>query len=336
MRTRTPLHHHLLGRRAVLAGSLALARPARSAERPTIRLGLVQFGSVQWIADVIRRHGLDAAHEFTLAPVPLAGTDAGRVAIIGGQADIVVLDWPFVAVQRGMGTRLCFAPLSSSSGGIVARPDAGIRGLADLKDRRLGVAGGPADKSWLLVQAAAKKQTGLDLAQSAQIAYGTPPLLGAKLQQGELDAVLTFWNFAAQLEAAGFAQVISVADCAVSMGLPARLGLIGFVFREDWATGGPAMEGFLAAAAQAERLLATSDAEWTAVRPLMGNPDDKLFALLRARFTAGVTDRADPAAQERDAARLFALIKETGGTRATGGLEEFPSGVFWRPGRTAG
>jgi NitT/TauT family transport system substrate-binding protein len=70
---------------------------------------------------VIRRHRLDAAHGFTLATVPLASTDASRVAIMAGQADIVVLDWPFVAVQRGAGTKLCFAPFSSSSGGIMVR-----------------------------------------------------------------------------------------------------------------------------------------------------------------------------------------------------------------------
>src|ERR1700722_16551610 len=151
-----------LGRRGILAAGLALAGHARAAGRPTIRLGLVQFGTVQWIADVIRRHGLDTAHGFPLATVPLASTDAGRIAIMGGQADIVVLDWPFTAVQRGAGTKLCFAPLSSSSGGIMVRANSPIHTLADLKGKQLGVAGGPVDKSWLVVQAAARNQAGVD------------------------------------------------------------------------------------------------------------------------------------------------------------------------------
>ncbi len=329
------------GRRATLLAGLALAGglvspPAHTAEPPTIRLGLVQFGTVQWIAETIRRHALDAAHGFTLATIPLASTDSGRIAIMGDQADIVVLDWPFVAIQRGAGTKLCFAPLSSASGGIMARQDAGIHTLADLNGKRLGVAGGPADKSWLVVQAAARKQ-GLDLANAATIAYGAPPLLGAKLHQGELDAVLTFWNFAARLETEGCVQAISVAECAMALGLPPRLNLIGFVFREDWATApASAIDGFIAAAAQAQHILANSPDEWRAIRPLMGAPDDLLFARLRERFSAGVAGLSNPAQQQDDAARLFAILKETGGTRATGGLESLPPGLFWHTGHGAG
>ena len=288
---------------------------------------------MQWLADVIRRHGLDAAHGFALAPVPLAGTDAGRVAIMGGQADIVVLDWPFVAAQRAAGTRLCFAPLSTSSGGIMAPADAGIHALSDLRGRRLGVAGGPADKSWLVVQAAARK-SGIDLATAAQVAYGAPPLLGAKLRQGELDAVLTFWNFAAQLEVAGYVQAISVAQCAEALGLSGRLGLVGFVFREEFAARGGEIDGFLAASREAEQVLARSDEEWQAIRPLTGNADDRLLGRLRERFVAGVSDVPDAAAQEQAARQLFAIIKATGGARATDGAEELPpaySGVRAAP-----
>jgi NitT/TauT family transport system substrate-binding protein len=303
-----------LGRRAILAGVAALAVPAVAADLPTIRLGLVQFGTVQWIADVIRRHGLDTAHRFRLTPVPLASPDAGRIAIMGRQAEIVVLDWPFVAVQRASGTRLSFSPLSSATGGIMVKPGSDIRSLAHLKGKRLGVAGGPIDKSWLVMQAAARKLHALDLTAATQVAYGAPPLLEAKLVQGELDAVLTYWNFA-----------------AVSLDLPPRLGLIGFVFREDWAARtGSGIDGFLAAAAEAQRILATSPAEWDAIRPLMGAPDDLLFARLRARFVAGVMTPADDAAQEKSAAALFALLRHTGGARATEGLEQLPSGVFWR------
>lgn len=326
-----------LGRRAILAGVPALAVPAHATDLPAIRLGLVRFGTVQWIAEVIRRHGLDAAHRFRLAAVPLASPEAGRIAIMGGQAEIVVLDWPFVAAQRGRGTRLSFAPLSASTGGIMVTPGSDFRSLADLEGKRLGVAGGPIDKSWLVVQAAARKLHALDLTAATQLAYGAPPLLEAKLVQGELDAVLTYWSFAARLEAQGYIQAISVADCAVALGLPPRLGLIGFVFREDWAAGtGSGIDGFLAAAAEAQRILAASPAEWDAIRPLMGAPDDPLFARLRARFVAGVMTPADDAAQEKSAAALFALLRHTGGARATEGLERLPAGVFWRGAHAGG
>ena len=151
----------------------------------------------------------------SLATVKLANTSAGRVALMAGAADVVVSDWLFVAAQRAAGTPLCFAPFSTATGGVVVRGGSPIRSFADLKGRRLGIAGGPVDKSWLILQAAAHAR-GIDLAATARVVYGAPPLLGAKLEQGELDAVLTYWNFVARLEAAGGREVIPVAACAAS------------------------------------------------------------------------------------------------------------------------
>jgi NitT/TauT family transport system substrate-binding protein len=326
-----------IGRRACLAAPLAAslapsASPA-AAERaslPVLRLGILQFGTAQWVADVIRRHRMDAAHGFTLQAARLANTDAGRVALLAGGADVVVSDWPFVAVQRASGNRLCFAPFSSATGGIMVRAGAPIRSLADLRGRSLGVAGGPLDKSWLLVQAAGRMGTPpIDLAASTRIAYGAPPLLDAKLMQGELDAVLTFWNFAARLRAASYREAIDVADCARALGLPPRLGLLGFVFHQEWAEAHrQVLDGFLDAAMAAQALMARSDAEWSALRPLMDAPDPALFAALRDGFVAGI-GHPTAAEEQATAARVLAILLRTGGRRATGGIAALPSGVFW-------
>jgi NitT/TauT family transport system substrate-binding protein len=288
----------------------------------------LQFGTVQWVADVILRNHLDAQHGFTLQTLKLANTEAARIALMAGSADVVVTDWTMVASQRAAGNKLCFAPFSSAVGGIMVRQDSPARTLADLKDRTLGVAGGPLDKSWLIVRAAGQAQ-GVDLASASHIVYGASPLLAAKLQQGELDAALTYWNFAAKLEAVGFRQMLSVADCARDLGLPSHLGLLGFVFHEDWANQNrPAIDGFLDAAADAERRLADSESEWQAVRPLMSAPDNALFASLKRRFIEGV---AHPSAKEeqRTAERVFAILTQTGGAEAADGLSKLPDGIFW-------
>ena len=305
-------------------------RKARAAESaPEVRLGILQFGTVQWVADVIRRHALDTKHGFALNTVTLANTDAGRVSLMAGASDVVASDWPFVAVQRAAGTKLCFAPFSSSSGGIMTGAQSAIRGLADLRGRKLGVAGGPVDKSWLIVQAAGRATQNIDLAAVADVVYGAPPLLGAKLRQGELDAVLTFWNFAADLEATGFRQAVSVAQCAEALGISPRISLVGFVFHEDWAKANqPAIDGFLAAVNDAERLLGQSDEEWLAIRPLMNAGGDTLFARLRDRFRDG-TSHEDMAGQQKAAETMFKVLHDTGGSRATGGIDTLPPGVFW-------
>lgn len=325
-----------LGRRAWLRGSLATMLAATGRGRDargtaSLRLGVLQFGTVQWLADVIRRNALDSAHGIVLRTTTLANNDAGRISLMADTTDVVVADWPFVATQRTAGTNLCFAPFSSASGAIMAPSGTRITGLADLKRKRLGVAGGPTDKSWILVLAAGRSTAATDLATEANVVYGAPPLLNAKLQQGELDAVLTFWNFSARLEAAGYRQVISVGDCASALGLPPALSLVGFVFHQEWAEQNRAeIDGFLAAAAEADRLLATSEAEWRAVRPLMDAPDDALFESLRRRFVAGIA-HPSKAEQEQTAAKLFEIVLKTGGLRATGGLSALPSGIFWPP-----
>ena len=320
-----------VGRRAALGGTAALlaARHPAAAAPPAVRLGILQFGTVQWVGDIMQRHRLDAANGFTLASTTLANTDAGRVALLANTADVVVLDWMFVAAQRAAGNRLCFAPFSSATGGIIAAAGSPIRSLADLPKRRLGIAGGPVDKSWLITRAAAQHATGQDLSATADVVYAAPPLLNAKLMQQELDAVLTYWNFAARLEAADYRQVVSVDDCAQTLGLPQGMSLIGFVFHQDWAERNPAaISGFLAAAAAVDDLLAASPAEWQQIRPLMNAQDDKLFERLRQRFTAGIT-HPSAAAQEHAASLLFDVLLRTGGVHATDGLQQLPSGIFW-------
>jgi NitT/TauT family transport system substrate-binding protein len=327
MKRQEPAVRRDFGRRGLFAlpGLLLAVRDA------TVRLGLVQFGTLQWVAETIRHRNLAARHGVSLVPRIMASTESARVALLAGEADIVASDWPFAAAQRAAGTKLCFAPFTTALGGVMVPAGSPVHGLADLAGRRLGVAGGPLDKSWLMVQAAARGTAGIDLATTARIAYGAPPLLGAKLQQGELDAVLTFWTFAARLEASGFREAISVADCAALLGLPRSMSMVGFVFHEDWARGNrDAIDGFLAAVADAEQALARSDDAWAAIRPLMDAPDDALFRSLRRRFIAGIVPPS-AAGQQEVAARVLQVLLKAGGTRATAGLTELPPGVFWDP-----
>jgi NitT/TauT family transport system substrate-binding protein len=324
------LKNPAITRRFCLTAGTALLAASRTAHAAAdVRLGILQFGTVQWVADIITRHALDRENDVALSTVTLANTDAGRVALMAGAADVVASDWMFVATQRAAGTRLCFAPFSSATGGIMVSGASPIHSLADFSGRKIGVAGGPADKSWLIVRAAAKAAHGIDLTRAANVVYGAPPLLNAKLTQGELDAVLTYWNFAARLEAANFRQVLSVDDCARSLGLPAPMSLVGFVFHEDWANRNTAaINGFLSAVAAADKLLAASDQEWQQIRPLMNAPDEALAQRLRQRFVDGIT-RPSAQAQEQAAVQVFEVLQRSGDPKATDGLQQLPSGMFW-------
>ena len=74
--------------------------------------------------------------------------------------------------------------------------------------------------------------------------------------------------------------------------------------------------------------MATSDAEWPALRPLMNASDPALYAALRAGFIAGI-GHPSAAEEQATAAHVFAILLRTGGRRATGGLAALPGGIFW-------
>jgi len=320
----------LLRRDLLAAAGAAIPSIAGAAQPlPELRLGVLAFGTVQWVARVIQGHSLDRAHGFVLVTEPLGNNDGAKVALLGGGVDVIVSDWLFVGTERARGLPISFAPFSSATGGVVVGHNSALRGPEDLAHCRLGVAGGPYDKSWLIVRAAAKREKGIDPAATADLAYAAPPLLSAKLIQGGLDAVLTYWNFVAALEVAGFRTLLTVASSAVRLGLPAHPPFIGYVFKETWAQKNPQLiDGFLAASAAAEDLLVRSDENWNAIRPLMHADDERLFARLKAGFRVGVA-RTSPSAEAAAADRLFAILHATGGNAATGGLSRLPSGVFW-------
>lgn len=321
----------LVTRRTLLvtAGALTPFAAGVAAPLPDVRLGLLAFGTIRWVASVIRSHGLDHAHGFNLVVEPFATNDSAKVALLGDAVDIIVSDWLFVGIERAQSLALSFAPFTSATGAIVLDRDSPVRGFKDLAHRRLGVAGGPYDKSWMMVRAAAKREAGIDLARVADVVYAAPPLLSANLTQGALDAVLTYWSFVAALEVQGFRPLITVSACAKALGLSAHPPIGGYVFKQAWAEKNlHLIDGFLAASTAAKDLLAHSDQAWDAIRPLMHAKDDRLFALLKAGFRAGLV-HTNATKEAAAADRLFAILHAFGGQAATGGIDRLPPGVFW-------
>ena len=131
-----------------------------------VRLATVASGTVAWEADTIIKNGLDKKYGLMLSVVPVAGKQSADVMLAGGEADIIVTDWIWVSRQRNAGADYTFIPYSRSVGSILVKGDSAIKSLADLKGRKIGIAGGPTDKSWILFQALAKKDLSFDLAPS--------------------------------------------------------------------------------------------------------------------------------------------------------------------------
>ncbi|TXH69624.1 MAG: ABC transporter substrate-binding protein [Thiothrix sp.] len=294
-----------------------------------VRVGVLEFGTVNWELDVLKEQKLDTTNNFELEVVPVASADAATVALLGGSVDIIVTDWIWVAQQRAAGLDYVLFPYSTAVGSLLANPKANIKTLAELKGKKLGVAGGAKDKSWLLLRAYAQQQNQIDLAKEAEIQYGAPPLLNEVMQKGELDAVLNFWNFAARLQDDGLETLITVPQVLEGLGIQKDLPMIGWVFSEEWALDHEAAaKGFLSASYAAKKIMKDSDEEWVRIRPKMKADKDSVFSALRDAFRAGIpTCFGDK--QQAAATQTFKLLADLGGKDLVGEVKELPQGVFY-------
>lgn len=295
-----------------------------------VKVGLLKYGTVNWELKSMKANGLDAANGIEAAVVPFASGDATKIALQGGEVDVIVSDWLWVSRQRASGQDLTFVPYSSSVGAIMVPGDSPISSLAELKGQKIGVAGGPLDKSWLLLQGMAKQEHGLDLAAENEIVFGAPPLLAEKTREGELTAMLNFWHYCARLEAVGFKRLVSAAEAAAALGASGDVSAIGYVFSDKWAEENPeAAMGFVKASRATKALLNDSDEEWVRLGE-SGAIKDKPEArdVLRDRFREGIPGRAI-AEEITDAATVYGILAELGGSKLVGDSPTMVDGTYW-------
>jgi NitT/TauT family transport system substrate-binding protein len=294
---------------------------------PEVRVGTLQFGTVNWELGVIG-DGIDEQHGFTLKPVVLADKDATSVALLSGEVDAIVTDWIWVAKQRSLGRDFTFVPFSRSVGALMVDPAKGYKSLGDLKGKRLGIAGGASDKSWVLLQAYARKTEGMDVAKAVDAQFAAPPMLNELMLRGKLDGVLNFWNFNARLKEQGMVPLITIGEILPTLGIKTAPPLLGWVFSEKWAKENPKLaEGLIDASYEAKRAMKSDDALWQKLRPKMDADSDSLFEILKAGYREGIPEgysEADVAA----AAEAFDLMRGID-PNAVGGLEALPAGTFW-------
>ena len=299
------------------------------AESTKIRIGVLAYGTVSWELDTVKHHKLDQAEGVELVVTKLSGKNASAIALQGGAVDAIVTDWIWVSRQRSSGADFAFVPHSVAVGGLMVRPDAGINTLDDLRGRKIGIAGGPVDKSWLMLRAFAKKKIGTDLKEVVDPTFAAPPLLNKIMLKGEIPAVLNFWHYTARLKAAGMIELISVKELLPVLGVEVQPPLIGWVFDDQWAAARKnTVISFLRSLRAAKQLLASSDSEWDRLRPLIKASDDATFTALRDAYRAGIPRRfGDEQIEAAD--QLFSTLAKYGGRDLVGDSTRLAAGTFW-------
>lgn len=318
-------------KRLALVATLAavLGTSAYAEDLAKIKIGALKFGTVNWLLETIKNNDLAKKNGVDLEIVELSGKDASQVALQGKAVDIVVTDWLWVTRLRSEGTPYTFAPYSNAVGSLMMNPKVGAKSIADLQGKKIGVAGGAVDKSWLLMRAYSQKEIGKDLKDVVEPQFGAPPLLNELALKGDLDGVITFWNYAAPLKASGFDTMMPLPEVLKALGVDRPLPLIGWVFDEKWADANKAtVQGFLKATEEAQQILLSSDEEWTKLRPIMKAEEDKLFTELRDLYRAGIPKCFGKAEQEASA-KAFTLLASLGGSELVGEAKELAAGTFW-------
>ena len=294
---------------------------------PEVRVGTLQFGTVNWELGVIQG-GIDAKHGFTLKPVVLADKDATSVALLSGDVDAIVTDWIWVAKQRSLGRDFTFVPFSRSVGALMVDPAKGYKSLGDLKGKSVGIAGGASDKSWVLLQAYARKTASLDIAKAVDVEFAAPPMLNELMLRGKLDGVLNFWNFNARLKEKGMVPLLTIGGILPALGIKTAPPLLGWVFSEKWAKDNPALaKGLIDASYEAKHVMKTDDAVWQKLRPKMDADSDSLYEILKAGYREGIPEGYS-AADVAAASEAFDLMRSID-QEAVAGLESLPAGTFY-------
>jgi NitT/TauT family transport system substrate-binding protein len=316
--------------RQIIGSTLALLfSTALHAEE--LRLATQVSGTVNWELTTITANGFDTANGFTMAVQDVAAGPAAQVAFQGGEVDAIVSDWLWVARQRAEGQDFVFIPYSRAVGALHVAADSTAQTLADMKGAKIGIAGGPVDKSWLILRAYSQQEYGFDLAADTEQVFGAPPLIMETALSGEVQGAVNFWHFGAKMEAAGMRPLITVSEAAEKLGLDPQTPLLGYVVRGELLREKPELVAGLAAASRAAKdLLATDDAAWDALRPLMNAKSDAEFDALKAGFRAGIPTPGP--VDEAAADRMLAIMSSLGGADLVGDMTRLPEGVFVQPG----
>jgi len=323
----------MIDRRRLLAGTglalvaTAMPRPLRAAA-PPLRLGSVKYGSLSWLLETIRMLEIDKNAGIEIAIVEVASNQAGPVALLAGGADVILSDWTWAMRQRALGERLRFSAYSSALGALVVPEKSDVKDIAGLKGKELGVAGSAIDKSWLLLRAYAKQKLGRDMAEYAHPSFGAPPLLAEELRSGRIDANLNFWTHAARLTGSGYREILTIGTVMKELGIDPVPALVGFIWKEEYeAEHAAEVAKLLGVVEEANKVLASDDAVWERLRPVMKPASDGEFHALVAAYRAGIPKRWGPP-EIQSARKLMQVLIDAGDAELMGRGTTFDVKLF--------
>ena len=295
----------------------------------TIKLAVLKYGSVNWEYNVIKHHKLDKKNNIKIQKVEVTNKDASAVAFLSKAVDIFVTDWIWVSKQRNKGNLVSFFPYSSSAGALMIKKNDNINNLLDLKNKKIGVAGGSLDKSWLFLKAYVIKKYEKDPLTFFKTSFAAPPLINGLLRNNQLDAAYNYWNYTARLEALGYIEFLTLSDILPYIGIEGELPLIGYVFRDNFVQQNKiALNGFIKASNEAREILKTSDSEWQRIFKMTGAKNQLMLEKIRDSFREGIPSD-NHQLMERNIKNAYDVLAQIGGEDLVGSSSSLSPGTYW-------
>ena len=306
---------------------IALTTPLHASE---FRVAALQFGTVSWELDVIKHHKLDEKFDYRLAITPVASSNAVNIHLQSGAVDAVVGDWIWVSRQRDQGREFVSFPFSLASGEITVLNDSAIHTVSGLDKKKIGVAGGPHNKNWLIFNAFMEKSRMHDTLRHLNPRFVSPPLLNQLFLNGEFDAAFNFWHYSAKLRSQGMKSLITVKQMMRDLGVEESLPLLMWIFpQQKFDDDFESVLKFLRSSYAAKKILAESDAEWQRIRPLLKVESDSEFLILKQYYRQSIPDRFGN--REINAAKnMFDLFRQHGGKHLIGKSTQLNEGTFFQ------
>ena len=295
----------------------------------SIKIAVLKYGSVNWEYNVIKHHNLDKKNNIKIKKVEITNKDASAVAFLSKSVDIFVTDWIWVSKQRNKGNLVSFYPYSNSAGGLMIKKGEKIDSFLDLKNKKIGVAGGSLDKSWLFLRAYAIKKYEKDPLTFFKTSFAAPPLINGLLRNGQLDAGYNYWNYTARLEALGYEEFLTLKDILPYIGIEGELPLIGYVFRESFVQQSKeTLHGFIKASNEARKILKTSDNEWLRISEMTGAKNQLMLEKIRDGFRKGIPSD-NHQLMRKNIQHAYEILSQIGGEELVGSSSSLASGTYW-------
>jgi NitT/TauT family transport system substrate-binding protein len=153
-------------------------------------------------------------------------------------------------------------------------------------------------------------------------------LLAEEMRAGRMDAVLNYWTYAARLTGSGFKEILSISDVMKDLGIDPVPALVGFVWKESYeAAHGKEVATLLDVVRQANAMLATDDAAWERLRPIVKPASDGEFKAIVAAYRAGIP-KPWGTAEVASAKKLMDVLVGAGDAELMGHGTEFDAKLF--------